>query len=108
MYEHRRGTRTNSRGSCSVVWRQMWLRENKGMPKAKAYDTARREFYDMRYEEQVEARIAREEALWVGAYFGKTRLEISMGIEDEAYEDWKQWDQRRVLGRKIEHAYGAW
>lgn len=74
----------------SVVQRQLWLMDN-GMPKAEAYDMARREFYALRQQEEVERRIAKEEAQFVGAYFGKTRLEIGHELEAKQFEDWKSW-----------------
>lgn len=62
-----------------------------GMTKDQAYDVARREFYALRHQEEVERRVAQEEARMVGAYFGKTPLQVGMGLEDETYEKWKRW-----------------
>lgn len=81
---------------CSVVQRQMWLMNEakakaKDMTAAKAYDQARQEFYAIRHEEDVERRVAKEEALATGAYFGKGYLEIGMEQEDKVYEQWKEW-----------------
>ena len=56
-----------------------------------AYDEARREFYLLRQEEEIERRIALEEARMVGAYFGKSKLQVGMGLEDEQFEKWKTW-----------------
>ncbi|KAI9751688.1 MAG: hypothetical protein M4579_005953 [Chaenotheca gracillima] len=76
----------------SVVQRQLWLLHNDpSMNPARAYDLARHEFYDLRHQEDVERRVAREEAEATGAYFGKTALEVGMELEDKAYEDWKTW-----------------
>ena len=76
----------------SVVQRQLWLLEsNPSMTTSKAYDQARHEFYAIRYQEDVERRVAKEEALATGAHFGKSNLEIGMGLEDKAYEEWKTW-----------------
>ena len=76
----------------SVVQRQLWLMHNvDGMTTAKAYDQARKEFYALRHQEDIERRIAKEEAEATGAYFGKSTLEISMDIEDKIYENWKSW-----------------
>jgi len=76
----------------SVVQRQLWLMHNvAGITKEQAYDQARREFYRLRQEEEVEVRIAQEEARMVGAYFGKTRLQVGMDLEDQQFERWKQW-----------------
>jgi small subunit ribosomal protein S23 len=75
-----------------VIQRQLWLLHNvDGMTSAKAYDIARGEFYALRHEEDVERRVAKEEALSTGAYFGKSMLEVGMELEDQAYESWKQW-----------------
>ncbi|KAM0330957.1 hypothetical protein ACHAQA_003914 [Verticillium albo-atrum] len=81
----------------SVVQRQLWLMHNTGLPRDQAYDSARKEFYALRQEEEVEKRVAREEARYVGAYFGKNKLEISQDLEDKEYEAWKQWAQSEVL-----------
>ena len=61
------------------------------MTKAKAYDQARQEFYAIRHQEDVERRVAKEEALAVGAHFGKSTLEVGMELEDKAYEEWRTW-----------------
>ncbi len=66
------------------------------MSKAQAYDIARKEFYALRHEEEVERRIAREEALWTGSYFGKSVLEVGMELEDKTYESWKAWATKEV------------
>ncbi|CCX32691.1 mitochondrial ribosomal protein S25 [Pyronema domesticum] len=73
----------------SVVQRQLWLMENKGLTRSEAYDIARKEFYDLRMEEDIERRIAQEEALAVGAQFGKTYLEVGIELEDKALAEWK-------------------
>jgi small subunit ribosomal protein S23 len=75
----------------SVVQRQLWLMENEGMRRNEAYDKARHEFYALRQEEEIERRIAKEEARYVGAYFGKSRLDIGMELEDREFENWKHW-----------------
>ncbi|KAI9790947.1 MAG: mitochondrial ribosomal small subunit component [Candelina submexicana] len=90
----------------SVVQRQLWLLENvNGMTAAKAYDQARREFYALRHSEDIERRIAKEEAISTGAYFGKTALQVGMELEDKAYEEWKEWAIKTVTA--IEQARGA-
>lgn len=66
------------------------------MTSAKAYDQARQEFYAIRHQEDVERRVAKEEALATGAYFGKSMLEIGMELEDKTYEAWKEWAQKEV------------
>ena len=88
--------------SCSSLWvstefysavqRQLWLQYNvPGITSAQAYDEARKEFYELRLQEDVERRVAKEEALSTGAYFGKSTLEIGMELEDKEYERWKTW-----------------
>lgn len=72
-----------------------------------AYDIARKEFYALRHEEEVERRVAREEALWTGAYFGKGVLEIGMELEDKTYDSWKQWATKEIeaIERQKDAAY---
>jgi small subunit ribosomal protein S23 len=91
----------------SVIQRQLWLMEQDGLDKNTAYDIARKEFYALRHEEEVERRVAKEEALWVGATFGKGPLEIGMELEDKAYEGWKSWalDEIQTLERLRDSAY---
>ncbi|KAF4456427.1 hypothetical protein F53441_1431 [Fusarium austroafricanum] len=74
-----------------VVQRQMWLMQNEKMDKRKAYDITRREFYRLRQEEEIEKRIALEEAKHVGAYFGKSRIDVAHTLEDREFENWKVW-----------------
>ncbi|KAF4472020.1 37S ribosomal S25 mitochondrial [Fusarium albosuccineum] len=74
-----------------VVQRQMWLMENDKLSKRKAYDITRREFYRLRQEEEIEKRVALEEAKHVGAYFGKTRIDVGHILEDKEFENWKIW-----------------
>lgn len=69
----------------------MWLMENENMTERKAYDVTRREFYRLRQAEEIEKRVAVEEARHVGAYFGKTRIDVSHGLEDREFENWKLW-----------------
>lgn len=95
-YNVKRGRLTHS----SVVQRQLWLMENEKMSKRKAYDTVRREFYRLRQEEEIEKRIAIEEARYVGAYFGKTRLDIGMQLEDQEFENWKIWAGKETASRE--------
>lgn len=67
------------------------------MTTARAYDQARKEFYEMRLQQDIERRIAREEAVATGAYFGKTTLQIGMELEDKIHEEWKEWASREVI-----------
>ena len=48
-------------------------------------------FYDLRLQEEVEQRVAKEDALATGAYFGKSALQIGMELENEEWERWKEW-----------------
>ena len=61
------------------------------MDRQTAYDVTRREFYRLRQAEEIERRVAPEEARYVGAYFGKDRTEVGMMLEDNEYEKWKVW-----------------
>lgn len=80
----------------SVVQRQMWLMRHAGLSKAAAYDRARHEFYAHRHRAEIRARVAKEEALHVGAYFGKGPLEIGMQLEDATWEAWKTWAAAQI------------
>ena len=80
----------------SVVQRQLWLMKHQHMSKASAYDQARREFYHHRHLAEVRVRIAKEEAMHVGAYFGKGPLEVGMALEDSAWENWKAWASQQI------------
>lgn len=75
--------------------RQLWLMENEKLGKRKAYDQVRKEFYRLRQEEEVERRVAVEEARHVGAYFGRTRLDVGMMLEDQEFENWKIWAAKK-------------
>ncbi|KAI1084011.1 mitochondrial ribosomal protein [Whalleya microplaca] len=91
----------------SVVQRQMWMMyrdpENP-MQKEKAYDIVRREFYALRQEEEVERRIAKEEASMVGAYFGKSHLQVGVELEDKNYESWKKWAGKQIEAVRSEQS----
>lgn len=76
----------------SVVQRQLWLLNNvPDISKTAAYDIARREFYKLRLKEDIERRVAAEEAEATGAQFGRSYLEIGMEQENQQYEKWKAW-----------------
>ncbi|KAH8907294.1 37S ribosomal protein Rsm25 [Coniochaeta sp. PMI_546] len=85
----------------SVVQRQLWLMNNMKMNKEQAYDKARKEFYALRQEEDVGRRVAIEEARYVGAYFGKTNLQVGMELEDQVYEEWKAWAQEEMVKNEL-------
>ena len=74
------------------------------MTKARAYDQARQEFYEERLKEDVERRVAKEEAMATGAYFGKSMLEIGMELEDKEYERWKEWAWNEITAAKQRQA----
>lgn len=77
--------------------RQLWLQNNSpGISKAGAYDQARKEFYDLRLQQDTERRVAREEALATGGYFGRSAMDIGMELEDKEYERWKVWAEKQV------------
>lgn len=82
-----------------VVQRQNYLLRT-GMRPAAAYDQARKELYRQRHAKEVEARVAREEAMATGAYFGPGPLQIGMQLEDKAYEDWKAWAEKEIVAAK--------
>ncbi|KAG6040754.1 hypothetical protein E4U41_007194 [Claviceps citrina] len=86
-------------GEC-VVQRQLYLMKAEKMSRDKAYDTARREFYRLRQEEEIEKRVAVEEAKYVGGYFGKTRLDVGMQLEDQEFENWKVWAGKQTEERE--------
>ncbi|KAK4242203.1 mitochondrial ribosomal protein S25 [Achaetomium macrosporum] len=88
----------------SVVQRQLWLMEAKGMSKQQAYDVARKEFYKLRQQEEIERRIAVEEARHYGAYFGKTNLQVGMELEDQVYEHWKKWATDQIAKLEAERS----
>ncbi len=82
----------------SVIQRQMRLMHDEpSISPAQAYDQARKEFYELRLQEDVERRVAKEEAEATGAYFGKSMLEIGMELEDKVFEEWKEWAAGEVL-----------
>ncbi|ATY62980.1 37S ribosomal protein Rsm25 [Cordyceps militaris CM01] len=88
----------------SVVQRQLYLMEAGQMTQNKAYDTARHEFYKLRQAEEIERRVALEEARHVGAYFGKTRGDVGMMLEDHEFENWKVWAGKETAARQAREA----
>ncbi|KAL8635379.1 MAG: hypothetical protein Q9228_007124 [Teloschistes exilis] len=89
-----------------VIQRQLFLlhgNPEKGqmpdpnMTPARAYDQARKEFYETRLHQDVERRIAKEEAMATGAYFGKSVLQIGTEMEDKAFEEWKVWAAQEIV-----------
>ncbi|KAI1106816.1 mitochondrial ribosomal protein [Jackrogersella minutella] len=87
----------------SVVQRQMWMmHSDPSITTEQAYDIVRREFYALRHEEDVQRRIAQEEAQYVGAYFGRSFLNVGMQLEDQQYEQWKNWAGKQIEGIQAE------
>ncbi|KAK4101970.1 mitochondrial ribosomal protein [Parathielavia hyrcaniae] len=80
----------------SVVQRQLYLMEVRGKSRARAYDMARKEFYELQQQEEIERRIALEEARMYGAYFGKSDIHRGMRREDILYEHWKKWAAEQI------------
>lgn len=74
------------------------------MNRKEAYDQARKEFYAFRHREDIQRRVAREEALNTGAYFGPSQIDIGIQLEGTAFEDWKQWAQEESLRKRQEAA----
>ncbi|KAI7363048.1 hypothetical protein KC328_g18941, partial [Hortaea werneckii] len=83
-----------------VVQRQSYLMSHDGLTTALAYDIARKEFYRYRHYLETSTRVAREEALAVGAFFGPGPVEIGMHLENQAYEGWKAWAEKEVAAMK--------
>ncbi|CAJ2511255.1 Uu.00g068800.m01.CDS01 [Anthostomella pinea] len=98
-YDWSRGLRQPGMPLCgeSVVQRQMWMMHtNPDLTTEQAYDIVRKEFYKLRQEEEVQRRIAKEEAQHMGAYFGKSALQVGMELEDQQYEYWKKWAGKQI------------
>lgn len=88
----------------SVVQRQLWLMKHRDLSQPAAYDVARREFYKHRHLEDIRRRVAKEEALHVGAYFGKGPLEVGMELEDKTWESWKTWARKEIEADEAQRA----
>jgi small subunit ribosomal protein S23 len=72
------------------------LNNKPNMTVTKAYDIARRKFYKLRHQEDVERRVAEEEATWTGAYFGPTLTERGMEFENAVHDRWKAWAEEEM------------
>lgn len=82
----------------SVVQRQLYLLHNvPDISESQAYDIARKEFYAHRLREDIERRVAAEEAEAVGADFGKSLNQRSIETEDRMVEDWEKWSRQIVM-----------
>lgn len=84
----------------AVIQRQHYLMHQKDLNSATAYDQARKELYRHRHAKEIETRVAREEAMAVGAYFGPGPLEIGMHLEDQQYDHWKKWAAKEIEAAK--------
>lgn len=81
----------------SVVKRQLHLLNTvPDITEQTAYDIARKEFYKLRHQEDIERRVAKEEAQATGAYFGPNLLDIGMEMENREYERWKVWSEQEA------------
>ena len=83
-----------------MIQRQNHLLHHTPLPPAAAYDKARQELYRARHAREIERRVAREEALSTGAFFGAGPLEIGMRLEDGAYEHWRAWAKREIEAQR--------
>lgn len=86
----------------------MWLMEdNPDLTETAAYDLARKEFYDLRMQEDVERRVAAEEALMVGSKFGKSYLELGIEMEEKALEAWRNSATADILRRRQRSSFAV-
>ena len=85
---------------CSVVQMWMWMMREKGIPRNRAYDKVRKEFYRLRRKEEMEQRVQREEARFYGGVFGPGWLEIGVKLEDKAYTEWLRWATKNLSERR--------
>ena len=102
----------NTNGLClvSVVQRPLWLLNNvPDITKSTAYDIARREFYRLRLQEDIERRVAAEEAEATGANFGPSYLDLGMELENQQFDKWKAWarNEAQLLDQRTTSLSGA-
>ena len=82
----------------SVVQRQLHLLQTvPDITVSQAYDKVRKQFYDLRRQQDIQRRVASEEAEHTGAHFGPSRLQISMQIENQQYDNWEEWSRKTVV-----------
>ena len=80
-----------------MIQRQLWLLHNvPDITKEEAYDRARREFYHLRLQEDIERRVAKEEAEAYGAYWGKSTSEVGMELEDKERDRWLAYAEKEL------------
>ena len=70
--------------------------EHRQLSRSDAYDQARREFYGERMREEIEKRVAKEEATSTGAYFGRSMIGIGNDLEDQTFEKFRTWADKAV------------
>ena len=81
-----------------VVQRTVYLLQTvPDVSEDQAYDKARKEFYDLRRQEDIQRRIAAEEAEHTGAQFGPSILQWSMNNENKQYDNWEEWSRKTVV-----------
>ena len=86
----------------------MWLMENDPtITEDQAYDAVRKDFYLLRQEEEIERRLAKEEARMVGSYFGMSDNQVGMLLEDQQFERWKRWATKEIQTIQGEQAGGV-
>ena len=81
-----------------VVQRTLYLLQTvPDVSEDQAYDKARKEFYDLRRQEDIQRRIAAEEAEHTGAQFGPSILQWGMNNENKQYDNWEEWSRKNVV-----------
>ncbi|KAF8453480.1 mitochondrial ribosomal protein S25-domain-containing protein [Terfezia claveryi] len=73
----------------SVIQYQLHLLQNTKLTLTETYDLARKQFYKIRLEEDIQRRIAIEEALSTGAVFDKYYMDIVFEREGQVLQDWR-------------------
>lgn len=73
----------------SVIQYQLHLLRTTSLTKTEIYDLARKQFYQIRLEEDIQRRIATEEALSTGAVFDKHYMDIIFEREGKVLQDWR-------------------
>ncbi|KAK1094271.1 mitochondrial ribosomal small subunit component [Friedmanniomyces endolithicus] len=73
---------------------------NSGIPSSHASAIALAEFARHQHYTETSLRVAREEALATGAFFGPGPLEIGMMLEDRQYDGWRQWAEKEIVALK--------
>ncbi|KAI9731783.1 MAG: mitochondrial ribosomal small subunit component [Cirrosporium novae-zelandiae] len=92
----------------SVIQRTLHLLQTvPDITPSEALNKARRELYQARLKSHIEAQIAQSEALYVGAHFGLSTIDISADLERKEYEKWETWASSQVdeLERRKKEMY---